>query len=109
MHLPLLESIIMEAKIRYEFSAPIWQYSGPGAWCFVSLPHAMSKEIRGNLQWMEEGWGRLKVSVLVGKSQWQSAIWFDTKRDTYILPLKAEIRKREKLMPNQEILVLILI
>jgi hypothetical protein len=43
-------------KIKYEFSAKIWQHSAPGGWYFVSLPVELSNEIRENLKWQEEGW-----------------------------------------------------
>jgi hypothetical protein len=51
--------------------------------------------------WQEEGWGRLKVSARVGKSTWDTAIWFDTKAQTYLLPLKASIRTAEGLNTEQ--------
>jgi hypothetical protein len=85
----------MDGKIKYEFSAITWQYSSPGGWCFVSLPVEIAKEIRDNLRWQEEGWGRLKATAKIGESEWQTAIWFDTKMNTYLLPVKAEIRKKE--------------
>jgi hypothetical protein len=83
-------------KIRYEFSAEAWQHAPPGGWYFVSLPEDMAREIRENLQWQEEGWGRLKASARLGKSEWETAIWFDRKRNTYLLPIKAEIRSKEQ-------------
>jgi len=62
---------------------------------FISLPISVSTEIRANLKWQEEGWGRLKVSAKIGNSEWNTAIWFDTKKETYLLPIKAEIRKKK--------------
>jgi len=95
----------MKGKIRYTFSAIAWQYASPGGWFFVSLPRQAAKEIRENLKWMEKGWGRLKVTAKTGAGEWETAIWFDTKRKTYLLPLKAEIRKKEKIEANQRISV----
>jgi len=83
--------------VKYEFEAETWQYSGQGGWHFVSLPQHLSIEIRNNFKREEEGWGRLKASAKIGNTEWKTAIWFDTKKDTYILPLKAEIRKKENL------------
>jgi hypothetical protein len=88
------------AKIKYEFSANIWQNSAPGGWYFVSLPLELSNEIRGNLQRQEEGWGRLKAIAKIGNSEWSTAIWFDTKHNTYLLPIKADIRRHEKIELN---------
>jgi hypothetical protein len=83
--------------IKYEFTSSIWKYSGPSGWYFVSLPAEFAKEIRAHLKWQEEGWGRLKAVARTGKSEWDTAIWFDSKMNTYLLPLKAEIRAKEQL------------
>ena len=72
-----------------------------------SLPKEMSKEIRENLGFLEEGWGRLKMTAKTDNTQWETAIWFDTKLDTYLLPLKAEIRKKEKITTDKEIEIMI--
>ena len=43
------------------------------------------------------------MTAKIGNTQWETAIWFDTKLDTYLLPLKAEIRKKEKITTDKEI------
>lgn len=93
----------MKDKIHYEFSATVWQYASPGGWFFITVPPTISDEIRENLKWMEEGWGRLKVLAQIGHTEWQTAIWFDTKYKGYLLPLKAAVRKAEKLSNGQEV------
>ncbi len=99
----------MPTKIKYSFSAKPWQHSSPGGWHFISLPKNLAKEIRENLKWQEEGWGRLKAQAKINNSQWDTAIWFDTKMDTYLLPLKAEIRKKENIVAGKTVEVLILL
>ena len=79
----------------YHFKAKVWKYNGPNGWIFVSLPVAFSKEIRAAYGKEEEGWGRLKATAKIGDSEWKTAIWFDTKQQTYLLPLKAEVRMKE--------------
>ena len=104
---PKDQEMKMNGKIKYEFSATTWQYSSPGAWYFVSLPKGLSEEIRENFKWQEEGWGRLKATAKIGNSEWETAIWFDTKMNTYLLPLKSEIRKKENLEigKNAEVII----
>jgi hypothetical protein len=97
----------MLGKIKYEFLAEPWQYAGPGGWYFISIPEKVAKEIRENLKWQEEGWGRMKITAEIGSSQWKTSIWFDTKRNTYLLPLKADIRKKEKIEAGNSIDVII--
>jgi Domain of unknown function (DUF1905) len=84
----------MPNLIKYTFSAKVWQYDGPNGWFFVSLPVDTSKEIRENLKWQEEGWGRLKANAQIQSYEWKTAIWFDTKQNNYLLPLKADVRKK---------------
>jgi len=67
----------MQAKINYEFSGILWKDS-PGGWVFISIPKNISKEIRENLQWQEEGWGRMKATAIIKEIKWDTAIWFDT-------------------------------
>lgn len=94
-------------KIRFAFTATVWQHSSPGGWHFVSLPEDTAAEIRTSLQWQEEGWGRLKASVQIGKTNWDTAIWFDTKQNTYLLPVKSVVRKTEKIVLGKEVYVTI--
>ncbi|MBY5951613.1 DUF1905 domain-containing protein [Algoriphagus marincola] len=84
----------MQGKIRYDFSAQVWKSPGMGGWVFVSLPQDLSQEIREHLSWQEEGWGRMKAKAEIKGFEWDTAIWFDKKHDTYLLPLKADIRKK---------------
>jgi len=98
----------MEHKgIKYQFNARLWAYGGPSSWYFISLPDDLSKEIRENLKSAEEGWGRLKATAKIGSTEWKTAIWFATKRKTYLLPLKAEIRKKEQVEVGEEIKICI--
>ena len=93
----------MNGKIKYDFTGKVWQHSSPGGWYFVSLPTEIAKEIRSVLRTEEEGWGRLKAIARIGKTEWKTAIWFDTKRNTYLLPIKSEIRKKENVENETEI------
>lgn len=95
--------------VKYQFSAKPWKYSGKGAWIFVSLPQELSQEIREVFLLNEEGWGRLKVTAKISETEWQTAIWFDSKQKTYLLPLKSEIRKKEKIELGKKVEVTILI
>lgn len=91
----------MQAKIQYNFTAKLWQHSSDGGWVFVSLPKNLSNEIREHLKWQEEGWGRMKAKASIKGFDWDTAIWFDKKMDTYLLPIKASVRNAKKIELNQ--------
>lgn len=83
------------------FSAKVW-YS---EWYFITVPNDISKQIRERFKLFEEGWGRLKVVALTGNTEWKTALWFDTKSQTYLLPVKKEVRTKEKIGIGTEIMV----
>ncbi len=87
----------MYKGVKYAFSAPLWRYTGAGGWHFVSLPENLSAEIRAMFKTEEEGWGRLKATALIGEQEWKTAIWYDAKKHTYLLPIKAEVRRTQQL------------
>ena len=91
----------MQGLIKYSFTSSMWQDSSSGGWYFISLPKDISKEIRENLKWQEEGWGRMKVMACIHGITWDTAIWYDTKANTYLLPVKADIRKKGDLKVNE--------
>ena len=55
------------------------------------------------------GWGRLPATARINDSKWKTAIWFDSKLNTYLLPLKEEIRKAEQVAAGKTITVSIYI
>lgn len=93
------ELINENGTAQYTFTATFQKHSEENAdgWCFLFMPKGLAKEIRADFKWREEGWGRMKVTAKIGGSEWKTSIWFDTKHDTYLLPVKAAIRKKEKI------------
>jgi len=87
----------LDFYITYQFHATLWQHQGSGGWYFVSLPLHLAEEIREHLQHHEQGWGRLPALARIGKAEWKTAIWYDTRQATYLLPVKASIRNAENL------------
>ena len=94
-------------NLQFKFLAKLWQVSSKGGWFFVSLPKEVSEEIRANFKKFQEGWGRLKVKAEVENEQWETAIWYDRKAITYLLPIKLEIRKKYKLVSEQIIQIIL--
>lgn len=99
----------LEGKIKYQFSAKLWRHNSEGGWYFITLPSDYSNEIRSNLQWQEEGWGRMKAIAQLKGINWNTSIWFDTKKKSYILPIKSEIRKKLLLQEDDLLTMNILI
>jgi len=66
-------------------------------WHFLSVPKSPSTKINAAFAHAKRGWGSLPVEAKVGKTAWNTSIFPDKKSGTYVLPLKAAVRKKEGL------------
>jgi hypothetical protein len=87
----------MASPHEYRMRAKVWRYAGKATWYFAILPRRQSAAIRTLFGGMKRGWGSLPVAVTLGKTRWTTSIFPDRKAGTYLLPLKAEVRDREKI------------
>lgn len=87
--------------LSFEFTGKCWLWQAEkGAWHFVNLPEDKAEEIKffnENLHGKTRGWGAVRVQVTIGKTTWETSIFPHSKSKTYILPIKAEVRKRENI------------
>ncbi|MBI5260638.1 MAG: DUF1905 domain-containing protein [Bradyrhizobium sp.] len=87
----------------YTFRAKLWLYPGQAAWHFVSLPDELAANIRILHAHKRSAWGSIKVTATIGKTKWQTSIFADKRSGTYLLPVKAEVRKREGLKQDMSV------
>lgn len=85
-------------KNQYLFSSKPYKHLENGGWVFATIPNNISVEIRTAFKKYEEGWGRLKIQAQIGTTIWKTSIWFDTKQNNYLLPIKKEIITKEKII-----------
>lgn len=85
-------------KVRYTISEKLWRYPGEAAWYFLRLSLATSQAIDRVAR--KGGWGSVKVRVTVGVTSWETSL-FPEKEGGYMLPVKAKVRKQEKLEENK--------
>lgn len=95
------------SKFKYSFEGKVWRSKGPGGWYFVTLPKLVSDQIKETHRVSEEGWGRLKTTATLERTKWQTALWYDSKSCGYILPIKAQIRKKESVLEGTMVKVVI--
>lgn len=86
------------APSRFSFTAEVWEHEGPAAWHFVSLPEALADEIEATFGHQAGGFGSLRVEVTIGATRWSTSAFPDSKRGTYVLPLKKAVRVAERLV-----------
>ncbi len=90
--------------MNLKFKSKIWLYSSEeSSWHFISLPKKLSKDIKGTFAEFTKGFGSLKVNAKIGKTSWHSSIFPDKKRACYLLPVKVDVRKKEKLEAGDKV------
>jgi len=90
----------------FEFKSKVWLWNeGKGSWHFATVPLELSKHIKG-FSMPRKGFGSIPVIVTVGKTKWKTSI-FPEKKGTYVLPIKKEVRNKEKISANDNIEVTI--
>ncbi|HYE22500.1 MAG TPA: DUF1905 domain-containing protein [Verrucomicrobiae bacterium] len=82
---------------KFKMKSKVWLYQGIAGWHFLTLPKKDAVRIKKIFGSMAAGWGSLPVIVTIGKTSWKTSIFPDKKSDSYLLPLKAAIRKKEQI------------
>ena len=88
-----------------EFEAEIWKSEGAGGWHFVTLPGEFWFQIKAESAWDGPGWGMVKVRATIGETSVETSIFPDKKSGSYLLPLKADVRKAARLAAGDTIRV----
>lgn len=82
----------------------VWRYPGFGGWHFFTINKKVSDRIKKTITGPRRGFGSIRVRARIGKTEWRTSI-FPTKEGTYLLALKAEVRKREGIKMGDSITV----
>ena len=78
--------------MEYSFSASLWRWSArTDAWFFVALPPELADEIDA-VAGVKAGFGSVPVTASVGLTRWQTSIFPDAGRGTFVLPVKKAVR-----------------
>lgn len=84
--------------MRITSRAKIWLYSGEkAAWHFLTLPKTVAVKLKRAFTQPRRGWGSIPVMVTIGKSSWKTSVFPDSKSESFLLPIKAKVRKAEKI------------
>lgn len=91
-------------KRRYAFTATLWIYpGGTAAWHFITVPKKESALIKKTFGSLARGWGSLPVSATIGDTTWNTSIFPDSKSGTYLLPVKAVVRRAEGIVERDTV------
>jgi hypothetical protein len=82
--------------LAYELRGKLWLYgSTGGGWHFITLPKRQAAEIRQIMSDARRGWGSLRVKATIGGTTWATSIFPEKRSGSYLLPVKADVRRAE--------------
>lgn len=82
--------------MEFEFDAELWRWQGDAGWHFLDLPERVADEIEDS-PIEHRGFGSVRVTVVVGSQEWSTSVFPSKDRGTFILPVKKQVRDRERL------------
>ena len=86
-------------------TSPLWLWNGEGgSWHFMSVPEEQSDEIRAEAFGQPRGFGSVRVEARIGDVSWRTSV-FPQKTGGYLLPVKAEVRRRAGIAAGDEVTV----
>jgi hypothetical protein len=77
-----------------QFSGEVWYWRGPAPWHFVTVPAEYAPDLAEVAKRVSYGWGCLPSSARLGDTTFTTALI--PKDGSYLVPLKADVRRREK-------------
>lgn len=90
-------------KKNYKMTTKVFLYPGMAAWHFLGLPKEIGHEIKENFGKGSRGFGSLPVEVCIGKTVWNTSIFPEKTSGSYVLPVKAIVRKKEDIEAGEEV------
>ncbi len=87
----------------YRTRAKLWRFAGAKAsWYFISLPRKVADEIRlVDAGPARRGFGSLRVQATIGATTWSTSIFPSAQGQTWLLPVKAQVRRAEALQVDR--------
>jgi Domain of unknown function (DUF1905) len=88
--------------LAFSFSAPLWLWQAPTAtaWHFIALPKEIADEIKF-FKTAAPGFRQIRVTATIGGTTWKTSVFPDQKSGSFLLPVKAAVRKAEGLIAGQ--------
>ncbi len=98
-----------DAPDSFEVTAPIWIWrpakQGTAAWYFLTVNPQTAAEIKYAVMGRVGGFGSVRVRAKIGTTVWQTSLFPHRETGGFILPVKADVRKRETLVAGDEVTV----
>ena len=88
---------------QFRFEAEIIYWRGPSPFFYAPLPEAEAARVRQAAKAVSYGWGMIPVEAHIGGVDFTTSLF--RKDETYLLPIKAEVRRKANVTAGDTVLV----
>ncbi len=97
----------------WTFTGPIWLWRGKAkdgtptrtAWHFLTIDGAVADALRAAAPGRSAAWGSVYVEVTIGATSWRTSAFPSKDVGGYMIPIKASVRKAERLAEGDVVTV----
>jgi Domain of unknown function (DUF1905) len=94
----------------WDVTGPLWRWQGKAkdgtpssmSWFFITIDGPVAEAIRAASPGRTAAWGSVYVSVTIGATSWRTSLFPSKEVSGYLLPVKAAVRKAERLSEGEE-------
>jgi hypothetical protein len=98
---------------NWTFTGPLWLWRGKAkdgaptatSWHFVTIDGAVADAIRAAAPGRSAAWGSVYVTATIGTTVWQTSLFPSKDAGGYLLPVKAAVRKAQRLVEGDSVTV----
>lgn len=83
---------------EYKIKAKVWRWPGDVGWHFVNVDKKISEQIRKSYPK-----GFVKIRAQIGKTSWDTSLFPHKLSASYLLSVKASVRKKEDIFDGDEV------
>ena len=94
--------------ITLTVTATVWLWNAEkGSLHFLTVPPEQAAEIRFDSIGLRGGFGSVKVEAAIGDVAWTTSLFPDSRTGGYVLPLKADVRRRADIAAGDDVTVIL--
>jgi hypothetical protein len=89
-------------------TAPVWMWNAEkGRWHFLTIGPDAAVEIRlaAGALGSRRGFGSVRVQARIGDTAWKTSLFPSRENGGYVLPIKADVRRREGITAGEPVTV----
>jgi Domain of unknown function (DUF1905) len=97
----------------WDVTGKLWRWQGKAkdgtpssmSWFFITIDGTVAEAIRAASPGRTAAWGSVYVSVTIGATSWQTSLFPSKEVNGYLLPVKAAVRKVERIVEGDTVQV----